>query len=102
MHETSACVVLKHGAAFFELSLPVFIRRSAACVQPSISSAEGVPVMIVLHATLYPELDVRTGASPFLQHSLRQGSVYGELSLSLVAVPWPRNSLISVSFADSS
>ena len=33
-------------------------------------------------------------ARPFLQHSLRQGAVYGELSLSLVAVPGPRNSLI--------
>ena len=84
-----ACVVrdnyyvLKQGAAFFELGLPVAIRRSAACVQPSISSAESVPplpAMIGLHATLYPELDVRTGASPSLRRSLRQGAVYGEFS----------------------
>ena len=69
-----------------KLGLPVTIRHSAACVQPSISSAEGVPslpVMIGLHATLYPELDVRTGASPSLRRSLRQGTVYDELSLSL-------------------
>ena len=72
-----ACVVrdvLKQGAAFFELGLPLAIRRSAACVQPSISSGESVPplpAMIGLHATLYPELDVRTGASPSLRRSLR-------------------------------
>ena len=99
MHETSACVVLKHGAAFFELSLPVFIRRSAECVQPSISSAEGVPplpVMIGRHATRARCQDRRVSLSS------RQGAVYGELSLSLDAVPVPRNSLISVSFAESS
>ena len=84
-HECT-CVVkdnLKQGAASFELGLPVAIQRSAACVQPSISSAESVPplpAMIGLHATLYPELDVRTGASPSLRRSLRQGAVYGEFS----------------------
>ena len=70
-------VLLKQVAAFFELGLPVTIRHSAACEQLSISSAEGVPpipVTIGLHATLHPVLNVRTGASPFLRHSLRQGS----------------------------
>ena len=69
-------VVLKHGAGFFELGLPVVIRRSAACVELSISCAEGVPplpVMIGLHTTLYPELDIGTGVSP--------------LFLAIVAVP---------------
>ena len=47
------------------------------------SFAEGVPAlpaMVGLHATLYPELDVRTGAFPSLRRSLRQGAVYGEFS----------------------
>ena len=52
-----------------------------------------LPAMIGLHATLYPELDVRTGASPSLRRSLRQGAVYGEFSLSLVAVPGTGNSV---------
>ena len=60
------------------------------------SSAEGVlalPAMIGLHATLYPELDVGTGAFPSLRHSLRQHAVYGEPYLSLVAVPGSRKFL---------
>ena len=56
----------------------------------SFSPAEGVPplpVMIGLHATLYPELY----QDRHVLHSLRKGAVYGEQALS------PFKTLISVS-----
>ena len=49
-----------------------------------VTFSEGVLAMIELHATLYPDLDVGTGAFPSLRHSLRQHAVYGEPYLSLV------------------
>ena len=108
MKHECACVVrdnyyvIKEGAAFFELGLPVAIRRSAACVQPSITSTEGVPplpAMIGLPLSILSSMSGHAGTSPSLWHSLRQGAVYGKLSLSLVTVPGPSNSLISVSLS---
>ena len=64
-------------------------RRNPRLVIYMFSSAEGVlalPAMIGLHATLYPELDVGTGAFPSLRHSQRQHAIYGEPYLSLDAV----------------
>ena len=98
--------VLKQGAAFFELGLPVAIRCFAAyyvCVQPSMSfsSAEAVPTLPVLIASL--SLYVRQDRCVSLSLALQARSIiYGELSLSLVVVPRPPNSLISASLVEPS
>ena len=99
--------VLKHGAAFFELGLPVAIRRFEAyyeCMQPSMSfsSADGVPPLPALIATL--SLALCTSGQVRLPLFGTPGTVYirRASSLAIVVVPRPPNSLTSASLAEPS
>ena len=124
--------VLKHGAGFFELGLPVAIRRFAAYyvsnvvlyllrARPACSYSMFCGLLCICSRqcrfhllkacylacsdrhSLSLSLYVRQDRCVSLSSALQARSIiYGEFSLSLVVVPRPPNSLISASLVEPS